>query len=52
MVNKLKFHHLSKHVNVRCHGNNKILLIQNEASLDVLYQTGSSSYSGPFNPIR
>ena len=48
MVNKLKFHHLSIHINVRCHGNKKILLIQNEASLE----TGSSSYSGPFNPIR
>ena len=35
MVNKLKFHHLSIHINVRCHGNNKILLIQNEAILDV-----------------
>ena len=35
MVNKLKFHHLSIFINVRCHGNNKILLIQNEAILDV-----------------
>ena len=35
MVNKLNFHDLSIHINVRCHGNNKILLIQNEASLDV-----------------
>ena len=35
MVNELKFHHLSIHINVRCHGNNKILLIQNEDILDV-----------------
>ena len=33
MVNKLKFHRLSIRINVRCHGNNKILLIQNEAIL-------------------
>ena len=35
MVNKLKFHHLSMHINVRCHGNYNILLIQNKAILDV-----------------
>ena len=35
MVAKLKFHHLSIHINERCHGNNKILLNQNEAILDV-----------------
>ena len=52
MVNKLKFHHLSIHINVRCHGNNKILLIQNEAILDVPFQTSSCSHSGPFNLIR